>query len=54
MDFKRFKEIIANIDGLDDCEVYIPHNASTIDLLSKDGDTILTINILEETLTYKL
>lgn len=54
MDFKKFKEVIANIEGLDDCEVCIPHNASTIDLLSKDVDTILTINILEETLTYKL
>lgn len=54
MDFKKFKEVIANIEGLDDCEVCIPHNASTIDLLSEDGDTILTINILEETLTYKL
>ena len=54
MDFKKFKEVIANIEGLDDCEVCIPHNASTIDLLSKNGDTILTINILEETLTYKL
>lgn len=54
MDFKKFKEVIANIEGLDDCEVYIPHNASTIYLLSKDGDTILTIDILEETLTYKL
>ena len=54
MNFKRFKETIAKIDGLNDCEVYIPHNASTIDLLSKNGDTILTINILEETLTYKL
>ena len=54
MDFKKFKEVIANIEGLDDCEVCIPHNASAIDLLSKDGDTILTINILEETLTYKL